>query len=137
MTRALPTNADAAVLRAVRLRIHRRQPSGVSGPAAARPPTPQTLSWCTGSGKAHRARYPAAYGQLCEQVRDRMTQEEFARTQASQPKLLGYEIIGVNVTSVNGHVGGSTTVRLAQENGAEIIQIFPMVKEGGDWRVCQ
>lgn len=33
--------------------------------------------------------YPAAYGQLCGEVRDRVSREDFARQQAAQPVLTG------------------------------------------------
>ncbi|MGW0434948.1 Rv0361 family membrane protein [Micromonospora sp. NPDC003197] len=81
--------------------------------------------------------YPGAYGRLCTQVRADMTAEEFARRQSAQPTITSYKIVGLNVTNNNGRVTGTTTVRLTQEPGATSTQVFPLVKEDGQWRICQ
>ncbi|OZV82220.1 hypothetical protein CA850_07895 [Micromonospora echinospora] len=84
-----------------------------------------------------RGDHSAAYGQLCAPTRSRISEADFTRMQAAQPRLREYEITGVNVTSTNGRTEGSATVRLTQENGTETTQLFRLVKEDGTWRVCQ
>ncbi|WP_030490305.1 DUF4878 domain-containing protein [Micromonospora chokoriensis] len=82
--------------------------------------------------------YPGAYGRLCDRVRDTMTQEDFTRIQAAQLKISSYEITGVNVNNYNGRVTGTAQVEAVQEaTGARFTQGMALVKEGGQWRVCQ
>ncbi|MEW1589322.1 hypothetical protein AB0283_28190 [Micromonospora vinacea] len=82
--------------------------------------------------------YPGAYGRLCDRVRDTMTQEDFARVQAAQLKISSYEITGVNVNNYNGRVTGTVTVQMVQQaTGASFTQGMALVREDGQWRVCQ
>ncbi|MBB4961829.1 Rv0361 family membrane protein [Micromonospora polyrhachis] len=81
--------------------------------------------------------YPGAYGRLCARVRADLTAEEFARRQAPQPTIASYKIVGLNVNNTNGRVTGTATVQLTQDAGATVTQVFPLVKEGGQWRICQ
>ncbi|MFE0528330.1 nuclear transport factor 2 family protein [Micromonospora parva] len=82
--------------------------------------------------------YPGAYGQLCDRVRDTMTQEDFARIQGAQLKVRSYEITGVNVSNYNGRVTATAHVEAVQEvTGAQFSQVMTLVKEDGEWRVCQ
>ncbi|MEU8315335.1 MULTISPECIES: hypothetical protein [unclassified Micromonospora] len=81
--------------------------------------------------------YPAAYRQLCTRVRERFSEEEFAQQRASQPEFTGYAITGINVSNNNGLVSGSTTIRFTPEVGNKVTQEFPMVKEDGEWRICE
>ncbi|MGW3788677.1 Rv0361 family membrane protein [Micromonospora chokoriensis] len=82
--------------------------------------------------------YPGAYGRLCDEVRETMTLEEFARIQGAQLKVRSYEIVGVNVSNYNGRVTATATVEAVQEaTGAQFTQGMRLVKENGEWRVCQ
>ncbi|MET8838427.1 hypothetical protein ABZV78_31625 [Micromonospora sp. NPDC004540] len=81
--------------------------------------------------------YPTAYGRLCGRVRDRVSEEDFARQQAAQPALTGYRIVGLNVTNSNGRVRGSAEVRFTPQSGTTVTQVFVLVKEDGGWRVCE
>ncbi|MGW5672004.1 Rv0361 family membrane protein [Micromonospora sp. NPDC003776] len=81
--------------------------------------------------------YPTAYGQLCGQVRGRVSQEDFARQQAAQPALTGYEIVGLNVQNTNGRVYGSANVRFTPQSGTSQTQVYRLVKEDGSWRICE
>ena len=77
-----------------------------------------------------------AYDQLCEERREQLTLAEFSQQRESQPKLVAYEITGLHVSNNNGRVGGTATVRLETEIGADTTQIISLVRENGDWRVC-
>ncbi|MEV4480457.1 Rv0361 family membrane protein [Micromonospora coxensis] len=77
-----------------------------------------------------------AYGQLCRERRGRTSLVEFTRQQEAQPRVVGYEVGGVNVTNTNGRVRGSATVRLTTETGSTSTQVFSLVKEDGAWRIC-
>jgi hypothetical protein len=81
--------------------------------------------------------YTAAYGRLCAKVRAVTSQEEFARIQSAQLKVTSYEISGVSVSNYNGRVQAAVTARMTQETGATFVQTFPLVKEDGEWRICQ
>ncbi|SCL39061.1 hypothetical protein GA0070624_6435 [Micromonospora rhizosphaerae] len=81
--------------------------------------------------------FPTAYGQLCGQVRNRLSQYEFARQQSAQPSVRSYEIVSVNVLNTNGRVHGEAQVRFVQSGGARTTQVFPLVKEDGEWRICE
>ena len=80
---------------------------------------------------------PPAYGQLCPRERDRVSEADFTRQQSSQPEFTGYEITGLNVSNNNGRVSGSTTIRFTPAVGTNVTQSFPMVKEDGEWRICE
>ncbi|GLY23388.1 DUF4878 domain-containing protein [Micromonospora sp. NBRC 101691] len=84
-----------------------------------------------------RGDHSTAYGQLCAPMRNRVSEADFTRMQAAQPRLSDYDITGVHVANTNGRTEGTATVRLTQENGTETTQIFRLVKEDGAWRVCQ
>ncbi|MCX4388196.1 DUF4878 domain-containing protein [Micromonospora peucetia] len=81
--------------------------------------------------------YQAAYGRLCERVREVTTPEEFTRVQSAQEKIRSYKFTGTSVSNNNGRVRGNVTVRIVKETGAELTQSVPLVKESGEWRVCQ
>ncbi|WP_431880331.1 hypothetical protein [Micromonospora marina] len=81
--------------------------------------------------------YPAAYRQLCSRVRDRVSEADFERQQSSQPDFTGYDIVGLNVSNNNGRVSGSATVRFTPAVGTNVTQAFPLVKEDGQWRICE
>ncbi|GAB3154404.1 hypothetical protein GCM10027290_48840 [Micromonospora sonneratiae] len=81
--------------------------------------------------------YPGAYGRLCNRMRSEMTADEFARMQSIQPRVASYKITGLSVNNTNGRVTGTATVRLTQDGGATVIQVLPLVKEDGEWRICQ
>jgi hypothetical protein len=81
--------------------------------------------------------YQSAYGRLCTSVRESTPREEYIRIQSAQLKIESYEVEGVSVSSYNGRVSATVTVRLAQETGAELSQTFPLLKEDGEWRICQ
>ena len=82
--------------------------------------------------------YPGAYERLCDRVRTTMTREDFARIQAAQLKISRYEVTGVNVNNYNGRLTATATVEMVQEStGAQATQAVGLVKENGEWRVCQ
>ncbi|MCW6004811.1 DUF4878 domain-containing protein [Micromonospora sp. CPCC 205371] len=82
-------------------------------------------------------RYESAYGRMCERARNSITQEEFTRIQSAQLKVTGYEISGVTVSTFNGRTQAAVTAQMTQETGAAFTQTFPLIKEDGEWRVCQ
>jgi hypothetical protein len=81
--------------------------------------------------------YQSAYGRLCQDVRNATTLEEFTSAQSAAPRIQSYKINGVNVSNYNGRSTGTVTAQITQETGAVLTQVFPLVKEEGEWRVCQ
>jgi hypothetical protein len=82
-------------------------------------------------------KYQSAYGRLGKKVRDTISQEEYIRVQSAQLKIKNYEVEGVSISSHNGRVSATVTVRMVQETGAEFSQTIPLLKEDGEWRICQ
>lgn len=78
-----------------------------------------------------------AYAQLCSSMRNRMTEQDFTRLAATQPKLADYDINGVAVNTTNGRTTGTTTVRLSYADGTKRTQVYTLVKEDGVFRVCE
>ncbi|WP_444544531.1 Rv0361 family membrane protein [Rhizocola hellebori] len=82
--------------------------------------------------------YSTAYASLCSKLRAQRTEAEFTRVQAAQLKISSYRVIGTNVTTRNTTVTAIVTMRLTQaETGAEFTQGFPLLKENGQWHVCE
>ncbi|MFD2766488.1 hypothetical protein [Micromonospora eburnea] len=81
--------------------------------------------------------YPTAYGQLCGKLRDRFSQDDFARQQSNGSLPDGYEIVGLNVHNNNGRVSGSASVRYTLRQGMPTTQTYTLTKENGAWRICQ
>ncbi|MFF0659443.1 hypothetical protein [Micromonospora tulbaghiae] len=67
----------------------------------------------------------------------RRSEADFTRQQSSQSEFAGYDVIGLNVSNNNGRVSGSTTIRFTPAVGTNVTQSFPMVKEDGEWRICE
>lgn len=98
---------------------------------------PARASVDTFAGALVAGDYPTAYGQLCGQVRDRVSQEDFVRQQSAQPRPTGYEIVGINVQNTNGRVYGSASVRFTPASGTSATQEYALTKEDGSWRICE
>jgi len=47
-----------------------------------------------------------------------------------------YEITDVSVSTKGGRPRGTVTVRLTRDGGISEERRLPVVREGGDWRVC-
>jgi hypothetical protein len=81
--------------------------------------------------------YGAAYNRLCANAKRQLTAQQFAQAQSMLPKITKHEITGFNVTSVNGRSTATVNVRLEREAVGETEQTIQLVKEDGDWKVCQ
>ncbi|MFD6754697.1 MULTISPECIES: Rv0361 family membrane protein [Micromonospora] len=81
--------------------------------------------------------YPTAYQQLCTRIRDRVSEADFTQQQENQPDLTGHKIVGLNLSNQNGHVSGSATVRYTKSEGGATNQVYPLIKEEGNWRICE
>lgn len=88
-------------------------------------------------GAVRQGDHSTAYAQLCSTMRNRLSEQEFAQLAATQPKLVGYDIDGVAVNNVNGRTTGTATVRLSYADGTRRTQIYTLVKENGEYRVCE
>lgn len=81
--------------------------------------------------------YGSAYNRLCGELRSDMNQQEFAQVQSLLPKVTGHKVTGVNINNTNGNVTGTVNVLLTREGVGELQQEIRLVKESGDWKVCQ
>jgi len=77
-----------------------------------------------------------AYGMLCRSTRERFTFSAFERGVRDQPHISSHEIVGVNVSNVNGRQSGQVTVDLTLDSGFTERHSFLMVPESGQWKVC-
>lgn len=80
--------------------------------------------------------YPAAYGRLCQKVRTNTSQDDYVRVQSAQRKITSYEVVGTSVSNYNGRTTARVSTKLVQDTGLEIRQGFPLVKEDGEWHIC-
>jgi hypothetical protein len=82
--------------------------------------------------------YPSAYRRLCSRVRDRTSEAEFTRVQSAQLKISSYKVVGTNVQTMNATTTARVTMRMTQAStGLEVTQTIPLLKENGEWRVCE
>ncbi|MEW2429627.1 hypothetical protein AB0877_16580 [Micromonospora sp. NPDC047644] len=117
--------------------MNHRPPGGLS-PLARQPYPPGHDVRADNGSRPEAGNYAGAYGRLCDRAHDTMPQEDFVRIQSAQLKISSYEITGVNVSNHNGRVTGTVQVETVQAvTGARFTQGVALVKENGDWRVCQ
>jgi hypothetical protein len=82
--------------------------------------------------------YSTAYASLCSKLRAKVSETEYTRVQAAQLKVSSYRVVGTKVTTRNTTLTATVTMRMIQaETGAEFTQGFPLLKEDGQWRVCE
>jgi hypothetical protein len=81
--------------------------------------------------------YAGAYDRLCDNVKSQLTEGEFARAIADEFPIDDFEVTGTNVETVNGVSNATVTMRITPPSGEEFTHTFPLVKEDGDWRICQ
>lgn len=79
----------------------------------------------------------AAYERMCARVRANTTPEAFAAAAKAEQDISSYKFTGTSVSNKNGQVSGVVTVRIVRATGEEQTQSISLVKEGGQWRVCQ
>lgn len=77
-----------------------------------------------------------AYQLLCSGTRSAFSPEAFAQGVAGQPRITSHEMAGVSVFTSNGHTTATVQVRLTMASGFVDQHAFPLVKEGGRWKVC-
>lgn len=78
----------------------------------------------------------AAYGLLCADTRSQFTVEAFTDGLGRQSTIRSHEIQGVSVSNVNGKVSATVVANLTLDTGFVDRHTFPLVKEGGQWKVC-
>lgn len=82
--------------------------------------------------------YSSAYARMCDEVRENVTEAEYTRIQSAQLKISSYRVVGTNITTVNSKVTATVSMRMVQaETGMEYTQGIPLLKERGEWRVCE
>ncbi|HEX6497905.1 MAG TPA: hypothetical protein VF054_02620 [Micromonosporaceae bacterium] len=78
----------------------------------------------------------AAYDRLCNGTRTRISRAAFIQGVAAQPRIRSYKIEQVKVSDINGKVSATVAANLTLDSGFVDQHTFPLVKEGGQWRVC-
>ncbi|WFE55287.1 hypothetical protein [Micromonospora sp. WMMD1155] len=77
-----------------------------------------------------------AYERLCEDARSRWSAIGFTSWVRTPPMVTDYEITDVSVTTRSGRPQGTVTVKVTRSGGLSEERRLPVVREGGDWRVC-
>jgi len=77
-----------------------------------------------------------AYGLLCGDTREQYTAAAFADGVRQQPKISSHSVVGVSVVSRPGGASATVSMRLTLDSGFTADHAFPMLKEGGAWKVC-
>ena len=80
--------------------------------------------------------YSGAYQRLCAQRQAQLPESTFTSHQKDAFSVRSYNITNTNVSNMNGNVSASVTVRITMTDGADHTQIFRLVKEDGEWKVC-
>jgi len=82
--------------------------------------------------------YSSAYGRMCDKVHQRVSEAEYTRIQSAQLKIRSYKIVGTNIRTVNATTTATVSMRMVQaETGMEFTQGIFLLKERGQWRVCE
>ncbi|MEH1168490.1 hypothetical protein V6V47_24200 [Micromonospora sp. CPCC 205539] len=77
-----------------------------------------------------------AYERLCKDARSKWSAIGFTSWVRTPPMVTDYEITDVSVSTRGGRPHGTVTVRLTRAGGTSEERQLPVVREGGDWRVC-
>jgi hypothetical protein len=75
--------------------------------------------------------YPDAYGQLCSQVTEKITESDFSRRVRS-PHLQSFQVEGATI----GQTEITVTVATTYEGQGAQRQLFPVVQDGTSLKVC-
>jgi len=82
--------------------------------------------------------FSSAYGRMCDKVHGRISEAEYTRVQSAQLKITSYKVVGANVRTMNKTVTATINFRMVQaDTGMEFTQAIPLLKERGEWRVCE
>lgn len=77
-----------------------------------------------------------AYEKLCREARRKWSQVGFGSWVRTPPRVTGYQITDVSVSTRRGQPHGTVQVRLTRDGGASEDRTLPVVQEDGKWRVC-
>lgn len=78
---------------------------------------------------------PTAYGALCAATQRAFTQDRFVENVNSR-RPTAHEIVGVSTFNSSGHVTVTVVASMSYTNGLIDRHAFPLLKEGGMWKVC-
>lgn len=78
----------------------------------------------------------AAYGLLCNDERNRLTQAAFADQVHAQPRLTGYRIVSASVSVVNGTQTALVTADLTRAGAPTERHTLRLVMDPPKWHVC-
>ncbi len=76
--------------------------------------------------------YDTAYGLLCTDVTSVLSKDDFPDV---APKVDSYKITGTTISNVNGTKTGTVTATITADGTTGAHQLT-LLKEGGDWHIC-
>lgn len=80
-------------------------------------------------------RYTDAQAMLCAQDRSQVTADELA-AHYSNPRVVGYEVLDVNVQDTNGQTGARAVLVLQTDDGLSNQISLDLAKESDGWHPC-
>jgi hypothetical protein len=80
-------------------------------------------------------RWDDAREMLCDEVRPALTPGDLAELYGD-PRLVRYEVTGIEVNSSSGRSTGQATITFITETGLKDPTFLRLVKDGDDWRPC-
>ncbi|MGI5243802.1 Rv0361 family membrane protein [Dactylosporangium sp. CA-139066] len=83
-----------------------------------------------------QSKLDAAYGMLCDATKGQFTADAFTQFVGKQPVIKRHELAGTSVMNQMGRVTARVSVNLWLDTGSTSGHVFPLLKEGGTWKVC-
>jgi hypothetical protein len=80
-------------------------------------------------------RWDDAREMLCDEVRPALTADDLAELYGD-PRLVRYEVTGIEVNSSGGRSTGQATITFTTETGLKDPTFLLLVEDGDDWRPC-
>jgi Domain of unknown function (DUF4878) len=81
--------------------------------------------------------YDSAYDRICSETQQQVTREDFTDVQNLLPHITDHKVTSLNITSVNGRTTGTAQIQVTRDRGGETTQTVRLIKEDGDWKVCE
>jgi hypothetical protein len=80
--------------------------------------------------------HPRAYDRLCDSTRSRYSLADFTYEAEQFGRIVDHEFTQVSVERVDGESSATVAADLTLADGQPVNHTFPLVEEGGEWKVC-
>ena len=83
-----------------------------------------------------RADFAGAYGRTCDDIRLRVTQEQFEAGLRDIRTIQGHRIGNISALNSNGQISVTITATLRLSGGESTTRVFSLIEERDVWKVC-